>query len=143
MKRSMLSRSSTLEVTRRFESLVKLKGGDLSVVSVPSGASTGRYGAIELRDENVARYGGKGVLTAISNVRALIQPLLKGFDASLQMTIDQSLIELDGTRDKSRLGANAILGVSMAVALAGRRRLGPSTLRISGKCPSRADSRYR
>jgi enolase len=102
----------TLRVT------VKLKGGDLGVVSVPSGASTGRYEAIELRDENPARYGGKGVLTAISNVRALIQPLLKGFDASLQKTIDQSLIELDGTRDKSRLGANAILGVSMAATRA-------------------------
>jgi enolase 1/2/3 len=98
--------------------VVKLKGGGLGVASVPSGASTGRYEAIELRDENPARYRGKGVLTAISNVRALIQPRLKGSDASRQQTIDQCLIELDGTHNKSRLGANAILGVSMAVARA-------------------------
>jgi enolase len=97
---------------------VKLKGGALGVASVPSGASTGRYEAVELRDGDPARFRGKGVLKAISNVRTIIGPRLVGSDASLQTTIDQSLIELDGTPNKSRLGANAVLGVSMAVARA-------------------------
>jgi enolase len=97
---------------------VKLDGGYLGTASVPSGASTGRHEAIELRDGNPIRYGGKGVLTAVSNVHMLIQPHLKGLDASDQETIDRSLIELDGSPNKSRLGANAILGVSMAVARA-------------------------
>jgi enolase len=97
---------------------VRLEGGHVGIASVPSGASTGRHEAIELRDGNPTRYCGKGVLTAASNVQMLIQPHLKGFDARDQLTIDQSLIELDGSPDKSRLGANAILGVSMAVARA-------------------------
>ena len=97
---------------------VELESGHRSVASVPSGASTGRHEAIELRDGDSSRYGGKGVLKAVANVRTRIQERLKGFDANLQTTIDRSLIELDGTQDKSSLGANAILGVSMAVARA-------------------------
>jgi enolase len=89
------------------------------VASVPSGASTGTREAIELRDGDSARYRGKGVLKAISNVRTLVQAHLKGFDATLQAKVDEALIQLDGTENKSRLGANAILGVSMAVARAG------------------------
>jgi enolase len=116
---------------------VRLEGGHLGTASVPSGASTGRHEAIELRDGNPTRYRGKGVLTAASNVQMLIQPHLKGSDASDQVTIDQSLLELDGSPDKSRLGANAILGVSMAVARASAaaagvplyRHLGDSTAR--------------
>jgi enolase len=92
--------------------------GHHGTASVPSGASTGRHEAIELRDGDAARYGGKGVLKAASNVRTFVQKRLKGSDASQQAIVDQSLIELDGTENKSSLGANAILGVSMAVARA-------------------------
>jgi enolase len=99
--------------------IVELEDGHWGVASVPSGASTGAREAIELRDGDTARYRGKGVLKAISNVRTQIQPRLKGFDATLQAKVDDSLIQLDGTENKSRLGANAILGVSMAVARAG------------------------
>jgi enolase len=103
----------TLRVT------VELEDGHRGVASVPSGASTGAREAIELRDGDAARYRGKGVLKAISNVRTHISPRLKGFDAGLQAKVDEALIQLDGTENKSRLGANAILGVSMAVARAG------------------------
>jgi enolase len=97
---------------------VRLESGHLGIASVPAGASTGRHEAIELRDGDPSRYRGKGVLKAASNVRTLIQSRLKELEASEQLTIDQSLIELDGSGDKSGLGANAILGVSMAVARA-------------------------
>jgi enolase len=98
--------------------IVELASGDRGVASVPSGASTGRHEAVELRDGDPKRYGGKGVLKAAANVRESIAPHLKGHDASLHQQIDHLLIELDGTEDKSELGANAILGVSMAVARA-------------------------
>jgi len=99
--------------------IVELEDGHWGVASVPSGASTGTREAIELRDGDSARYRGKGVLKAVSNVRTEIQPRLKGLDATLQAKADDALIQLDGTENKSRLGANAILGVSMAVARAG------------------------
>src|SRR5262245_3417914 len=83
---------------------------------VPSGASTGTHEAKELRDGDPARYGGKGVRRAVGNVLNHIGPKLVGLPASEQETIDRLMIELDGTPDKSRLGANAILGVSLAVA---------------------------
>src|SRR5207253_6116444 len=83
---------------------------------VPSGASTGVHEAVELRDGDPKRYGGKGVTRAVANVEREIANRLKGFDAGDQKGIDQALIELDGTPNKSRLGANAILGVSLAVA---------------------------
>jgi enolase len=102
----------TLRVT------VEVDSGHRGIATVPSGASTGRREALELRDRDPTRYTGKGVLRAVENVRALIWPHLKGFDVQLQATIDKSLIELDGTKHKSRLGANAIIGVSMAVACA-------------------------
>ena len=91
----------------------------MGLASVPSGASTGTREAIELRDGDSARYRGKGVLKAISNVRTHMRARLKGFDATLQGQADDALIQLDGTENKSRLGANAILGVSMAIARAG------------------------
>jgi len=97
---------------------VTLNDGTVGAASVPSGASTGRYEARELRDGDPSRYRGKGVLGAIKNVVEVIGPRLAGRDASRQADIDRMLIELDGTPDKSRLGANAILGVSMAVARA-------------------------
>jgi enolase len=97
---------------------VTLEGGHCGVASVPSGASTGRHEAVELRDGDRARYGGRGVLKAAEIVRTRIQDHLKGRNANDQAAIDQSLIDLDGTDNKSALGANAILGVSMGVARA-------------------------
>ena len=103
---------------------VELDSGHRGVASVPSGASTGRHEALELRDGDPARYNGKGVWKAAANVRGPIYERLKGSDASDQARIDQVLIELDGTENKSALGANAILGVSMAVARSAAAALG-------------------
>ncbi len=95
---------------------VRLTGGALGRAAVPSGASTGVHEALELRDGDPKRYGGKGVLKAIANVNEVIAPKLKGADATAQREIDERLIALDGTANKSRLGANATLGVSLAAA---------------------------
>ncbi|MCH8199596.1 MAG: phosphopyruvate hydratase [Chloroflexi bacterium] len=95
---------------------VTLAGGAMGRAAVPSGASTGAHEAVELRDGDPARYGGKGVLTAVRNVTERIAPAIVGQDAGDQAAVDAAMIELDGTPDKSRLGANAILGVSLAVA---------------------------
>jgi enolase len=92
------------------------RGGASGRAIVPSGASTGRHEALELRDHDPARYGGKGVRRAAAHVREQIAPQLLGMPASAQRDIDRKLIALDGTPDKSRLGANAILGVSLACA---------------------------
>jgi enolase 1/2/3 len=97
---------------------VMLAGGAAAVAKVPSGASTGKHEALELRDGDASRYAGKGVLRAVENVNRVIGPALKDADAGDQAEIDRRLIELDGTPDKSHLGANAILGVSCAVARA-------------------------
>ena len=94
---------------------VVLDDGTLGRAAVPSGASTGAFEAVELRDGG-DEYGGKGVGKAVQGVIDEIQPALLGYDADDQRLIDQALIDLDGTPDKSRLGANAILGVSLAVA---------------------------
>jgi len=85
---------------------------------VPSGASTGEHEALELRDGDKKRFLGKGVLKAVKNVNDIIAPALIGQDATLQSHIDQMMISMDGTKNKAKLGANAILGVSMAVARA-------------------------
>jgi len=98
--------------------MVKLDNGITASASVPSGASTGENEAFELRDGDASRYGGKGVLKAIENVTRTIAPRLVGMNPSGQSEIDHRLIELDGTPNKRKLGANAILGVSMAVARA-------------------------
>jgi enolase len=103
---------------------VVLNDGSVGVASIPSGASTGENEATELRDGDMARYGGKGVLTAVENVEDEIADTLEGFDAREQAAIDEALIELDGTENKSRLGANAILGVSQAVARAAAESCG-------------------
>jgi enolase len=95
---------------------VVTEDGSLGRAAVPSGASTGINEAVELRDGDKARYGGKGVLTAVANVTERIGPSILGFDAADQAGIDQVLIELDGTPNKGELGANAILGVSLACA---------------------------
>ena len=97
---------------------VKLAGGAFGRAAVPSGASTGEHEALELRDGEAKRYGGKGVLKAVANVKAKIAPTLIGHDAFDQVGIDRAMIKLDGTPTKANLGANAILGVSMAVAKA-------------------------
>ncbi|MCX7793501.1 MAG: enolase, partial [Thermodesulfovibrionales bacterium] len=96
---------------------VVLDSGAIGIAKVPSGASTGQNEALELRDGG-KRYLGKGVLNAIRNVMEEIAPRIRGLESSMQSDIDRLLIELDGTENKSRLGANAILGVSMAVARA-------------------------
>lgn len=97
---------------------VELLGGAIGRAAVPSGASTGEHEAWELRDGNKARYNGKGVLKAVQNVNTLIAKKLQGFDALDQVKLDRFLIDLDGTANKSRLGANALLGVSLANAQA-------------------------
>src|SRR5438128_1808887 len=100
------------------EADVYLAGGVMGRAAVPSGASTGKHEAVELRDGDSKRYGGKGVLKAVQNVNELIARALKGMDARDQGEIDRTLIELDGTATKSKLGANAILAVSLAMARA-------------------------
>src|SRR5579884_604036 len=95
---------------------VHCAGGAWGRAIVPSGASTGRHEAVERRDGDSSRYGGKGVRCAVANVRDILAPRLCGMDATEQRRIDQLLCELDGTTNKSRLGANAILGVSLACA---------------------------
>ena len=97
---------------------VVLEDGSLGRAAVPSGASTGEHEAVELRDGDKARYLGRGVLKAVDNVNNIIAPELQGLDALDQVDIDRTMIELDGTENKGKLGANAILGVSMATARA-------------------------
>lgn len=97
---------------------VYLEDGTIGRAAVPSGASTGQFEAVELRDSESSRYLGKGVLQAVANVNDIIGPAILGFDGSEQVAIDRIMIELDGTPNKAKLGANAILGVSMAVARA-------------------------
>lgn len=103
---------------------VELEGGALGRAAVPSGASTGAFEAVELRDGDKSRYLGKGVLTAVNNVNEIIAPEIIGMNALDQVAIDEALIELDGTPNKAKLGANAILGVSLAVAHAAAEALG-------------------
>ena len=97
---------------------VKLASGHLGRAAVPSGASTGEHEAIELRDGDKARYGGKGVQKAVGNVKGKLAPALIGYDACDQTGVDRAMIKLDGTPNKAKLGANAILGVSLATAKA-------------------------
>jgi enolase len=111
---------------------VYLEGGGFGRAAVPSGASTGAYEAVELRDEDPRRYLGKGVQKAVANVNDIIAPELIGYDALNQGEIDQLLLELDGTPNKSNLGANAILGVSLAVAKAAANSLGLPLYRYLG-----------
>jgi len=97
---------------------VRLESGFIGRAAVPSGASTGEHEALELRDDDKNRYNGKGVLKAVSNVNNIIAPALIGYSAFEQRAIDMKMIEMDGTKTKEKLGANAILGVSLAVAKA-------------------------
>ena len=110
---------------------VALDDGTIARAAVPSGASTGAFEAVELRDGG-DRYGGKGVTKAVDGVLDVIGPELVGYEASEQRLVDQQLIDLDGTPDKSRLGANAILGVSLAVARAAADSAGLPLFRYVG-----------
>jgi len=111
---------------------VFLEDGAVGSAMVPSGASTGAHEAVELRDGDAARYGGKGVLTAVRHVNETIRPELIGVDAADQVSVDRLLIELDGTENKSKLGANALLGVSLAVAHAAADAVGLQLYRYLG-----------
>ena len=121
MARTSISRIHAREIldsrgNPTIEVDVRLEGGVLGRAAVPSGASTGEHEAWELRDGDKSRFGGKGVRKAVANVNHKIAPVLKGWDARDQAKIDHKLIELDGTPNKENLGANALLGVSLAVA---------------------------
>ena len=111
---------------------VTLSSGAIGRAAVPSGASTGAYEAVELRDGDPAAYGGKGVLRAVANVIEVIGPAVRGMDVSGQDALDEKLIELDGTDNKGALGANAVLGVSLAAAKAGANDAGVSLYRWLG-----------
>ena len=107
---------------------VVLEDGSMGRAAVPSGASTGTREAVELRDGDKGRFGGKGVLKAVEAVNRDIFDAVSGLDAEDQLKIDETMIALDGTPNKSRLGANAILGVSLAVAKAAAEAFGPAAL---------------
>lgn len=111
---------------------VELEGGATGHAAVPSGASTGAYEAVELRDGDRLRYGGKGVLTAVRNVNEELAPAIRGHSALDQVSIDRSMIDLDGTPNKARLGANALLGVSLATAHAAAAAVGLPLYRYLG-----------
>src|SRR5437764_10881384 len=106
------------------EADVLLESGVMGRAAVPSGASTGSREAIELRDGDAKRYGGKGVLRAVEHINTEISEAVLGLDASEQAFLDRTLVDLDGTENKSRLGANATLAVSMAVARAAAEESG-------------------
>jgi len=110
--------------TPTLEVDVELDGGAMGRAAVPSGASTGEHEAVELRDGDPKRYGGKGTLKAVRNVNDVIAPMVIGMDARDQPAVDQKMIDLDGTPNKAKLGANAILGVSLAVAKAAAEEAG-------------------
>ena len=111
---------------------VEVEGGFIGRAAVPSGASTGAFEAVELRDDDKSRYLGKGVLNAVDNVNDIIAPEIEGMNALDQVAIDEAMIALDGTPNKGKLGANAILGVSLAVARAAADALGVSLYNYFG-----------
>lgn len=111
---------------------VDVEGGFVGRAAVPSGASTGAFEAVELRDGDKSRYLGKGTLTAVDNVNDIIAPEIEGMNALDQVEIDKTMIALDGTENKGKLGANAILGVSLAVARAAAEALGTSLYNYLG-----------
>jgi enolase len=115
---------------------VELESGARGTAAVPSGASTGKYEAVELRDGDRSRYGGKGVLRAVANVNGPIAGVIAGLSALDQAKIDSALIKLDGTPDKSKLGANAILGTSLAVSRAAAAEKGLPLYRYLQDSPS-------
>jgi len=111
---------------------VYLEDGSFGRAAVPSGASTGAHEALELRDGDKGRFLGKGVLNAVENVMEVIAPKVIGMEATDQVLIDRTMLDLDGTPNKSKLGANAILGVSLAVAKAAAASVGLPLYRYLG-----------
>ena len=120
---------------------VILESGTMGRAIVPSGASTGAFEAVELRDGDKGRYLGKGVEKAVENVNEIIAPELEGMDCFDQPAVDAVMIELDGTPNKGKLGANAILGVSMAVARAAAEELGLPLFQYIGDVYKRQSNR--
>ena len=116
---------------------VTLLNGITGTAAVPSGASTGEFEAVELRDGDKLRYQGKGVLKAVENVNTAIFHAVKGMDACRQCEVDSTMLELDGTENKAKLGANAILSVSLAAAKAASASLGIPLYRYIGGCGAR------
>ena len=114
------------------EAEVYLTDGTIGRGAAPSGASTGEFEALELRDQDPARYGGKGVQKAVNNVNNIIAEKLEGMNVYEQVKIDKMLIDIDGTENKAKLGANATLGVSLAVAKAASQSLGMSLYNYIG-----------
>src|SRR3982751_7131420 len=114
------------------EAEVGLDGGALGRAAVPSGASTGEHEALELRDGDATRFGGKGVTRAVANVDGPIADAIVGMDAFDQRGVDRAMLDLDGTSTKAALGANAILGVSLAVARAAADSAGQPLYRYLG-----------
>ena len=123
--------------TPTVEVEVQLSSGTRGRAAVPSGASTGAREALELRDGNSSQWMGKGVSKALDSIRTTIAPKLKGMDASNQSGVDSTMLGLDGTKEKSKLGANAILGVSLAVARAAAEETGQSLFRYIGGANAR------
>ncbi|MFN5979377.1 MAG: phosphopyruvate hydratase, partial [Pseudanabaena sp.] len=114
------------------EAEVKLANGAIGLAQVPSGASTGSFEAHELRDGDKKRYGGKGVLIAVRNIHEKLLPELKGVDSLNQELVDRLMIKRDGTPNKSEIGANAILAVSLATAKAAAKAIGQPLYRYLG-----------
>jgi enolase len=114
------------------EAEIWTEAGFMGRAAVPSGASTGVHEAMELRDNDKARYGGKGVLLAVKNIEKTLREELIGFEVTDQIKIDRLMLDLDGTRNKSKIGANAILAVSLAVAKAAAEELGQPLYRYLG-----------
>jgi enolase len=142
MKSSAISSVTAYECldSRGFPTVaatVTLQNGAQGSAMVPSGASTGEHEALELRDGDESRYLGKGVLTAVENIKDKIAPVVAGHDVLEQASLDSKLIDLDGTETKSRLGANAILGVSLAAAHAAAQYLGIPLFRYIGGANAR------
>ena len=142
MARTSISRIHAREIldsrgNPTIEVDVCLESGALGRAAVPSGASTGEHEAWELRDSDTSRFGGKGVRKAVANVNKKIAPILKGWDAHDQVKVDNKLIELDGTPNKKNLGANALLGVSLAVAHAAAAAEGLPLFRYLGGTEAR------
>ena len=114
------------------EAEVYLADGTVGRGTAPSGASTGEFEALELRDGDKSRYGGKGVSKAVENINTVINDAVKGIDASDTYAVDKAMIDADGTNDKSKLGANAILAVSIAAARAASIAMGVPLYRFLG-----------
>lgn len=137
MGKNQIVRASAREIldsrgTPTVEACVMLSDGTTGIAAVPSGASTGRYEACELRDSGRQRYGGQGVLDAVYHVNKLISPAISGISAYDQEELDHTMLVLDGTENKSKLGANAILAVSLAAARAAALSLGQPLYRYVG-----------